>query len=343
MIHLVTLDFPPTYDGGVATWTAEVALGLVEAGEAVTVYARSDRGVSAHDRALPYPVIRLRGRSWGARGGDWVALQVSPLVRAGDEVIFATWPLAARASGGLQRRRIRHAVAFHGSDLTRLAEAPASLQAVAAGASCLPVSRFLLGELRRLVPGADGAVIPQPSGAAVGGGAGERGLIVVARLNHLKGVDRVLRIARALRWPVTVVGDGPARAALEALAAELAIEARFTGRLSREQTIEAYDGHAFCALLPRVDRDGSGGEGFGLTLLEAMGRGVPAVGCATGGVPEAAGPGLLLDEPDDAEGSAAAIRAWLRGGDRGGEGLAWVRAAHGRGRVVAAILGALRP
>ena len=344
MIHVVTLDFPPTYDGGVATWAVELALGLHEAGRPVAVYARSARGVSAHDRALPFPVVRMRGRSWASRGADWVALQVSPRVRAADAVVFATWPLARRASRGLRRRGVPHAVAFHGSDLTRLAEAPPALEVVAAGAACLPVSAFLMGELRRMLPeqALDGsAIIPQPCGGSGGEGGDGEGLIVVARLNRLKGVDRALRLAAALGWPITVVGDGPERAALEALAASIGARARFTGRLSLQETLASYGGHAACALLPRVDRDGSGAEGFGLTLLEAMSRGVPAVGCATGGVPEAVGPGLVLAEPDNPEAAAAAVRAFLAAGDRGAEGRRWVRENHGRQRLAAAVLRAL--
>ncbi len=344
MIHLVTLDFPPGFDGGVASWAHDTARALAAAGRAVTVYARSTGDTREHDRALGFPVLRLGGRSWARRGALWVDLQVSPLVRRGDAVIFATWPIASRACPRLARRGIAAAVVFHGSDLSRLERCPPGLSAVLESArACLPVSAFLRGELARLAPGADPGrwrVLPQP--APLGGGsAGPRGLVVCARLNALKGVDRVLAIGAALGWPVTVVGDGPERGALEALAARLGVAARFTGRLPRARALRAYDGHAACLLLPRRDRDGSGAEGFGMVLLEAMGRGVPAVGCATGGVPEALGPGLLLPRPDSAEDSAGRIRAWLAGGDRGAEARAWVAAHHGGARTAAALLRSL--
>ena len=48
-------------------------------------------------------------------------------------------------------------------------------------------------------------------------------------------------------------------------------------------------------LLPEVDTDGMGAEGLGLCLLEAANVGTPAIGCRVGGVPEAVGPGLLID------------------------------------------------
>ncbi len=184
--------------------------------------------------------------------------------------------------------------------------------------------------------------IPSPVPLARPGPRGT-GLIAVARLNRLKGIDRCIRLAAAGRWPLTVIGDGPERASLEALAAEIpGADVTFTGRLSRARTLDALTGQAASLLLPRVDTDGTGAEGLGLVLLEAMGRGVPAVGCRTGGVPEALGPGLLLEEPDDAIGSAAALGAWLAGADRGAEAWRWVTTRHGPARAAAAIVEALR-
>jgi glycosyltransferase involved in cell wall biosynthesis len=348
LIHLVTHDFPPAFDGGVASWAQVCAAALAALGQEVVVYARSGRDTAAFDGACPHPVVRLEGRSWARRGALWVDLQVGPLVRQGDRVIFSTWPLAVRISSRLARRGVPFAPVFHGSDLTRLADCPPGLAAVARRArALLPVSGFLRAELARLLPESTAtpsgriAVLPQPVETRELAPPGE-GLVTVARLNRLKGVDRVLRLGAALGWPVTVIGDGEERAGLEALAAELGVAARFTGRLSREQTLAAYPGHAAAALLPRVDRDGSGAEGFGLVLLEAMAWGVPAIGCRTGGVPEAVGPGLLLEEPDDAAGSAAAVRGWLAGGERRREARAWVRAHHGGERTARALLEALR-
>ncbi len=184
------------------------------------------------------------------------------------------------------------------------------------------------------------AVTPQPAPLGVAEPAGE-GLVCVARLGPLKGVDRAIRLAAALNWPLRVVGDGAARPSLEALAAETGASVEFTGRLSRVDALQAYRGRAANLLLPRVDVDGSGAEGFGVVLLEGMGWGVPAVGCATGGVPEAVGPGLLLSSPDDPVASAAALTAWLGDKGRGAEAWAWARDHHGRARAARVALEAL--
>lgn len=338
MIHLVTLDFPPTV-GGVAAWSEDLARALVSAGEPVTVYARRSGDTAETDQGLPFPVKRIHGRSWARWQGLWALLGVDGALRRGHKLVCAAWPIGALLVPRARARGARSAVAFHGSELTRHARPPAGLRRVLASADALfPVSKFLALELERL--GGEGAVLPMPlriSDAPASSGAG---LVTVARLTPLKGVDRALRIAAALRWPIDVVGDGPERAKLEDLARSLGIEARFLGQIPRPDALAICRQRAACLLLPRVDADGSGAEGLGLALLEAMGQGTPAVGCDTGGVREATGPGLILTNPDDASASAAALRAWLTPARRH-EAWRWVREQHGPERAATALLEAL--
>ncbi|MCB9759381.1 MAG: glycosyltransferase family 4 protein [Alphaproteobacteria bacterium] len=338
MIHLVTLDFPPAYDGGVAAWAEDLGRALVDQGQPVRVYARRTGDTGAADRALPFEVARLRGRSWGRWQGIWAAA-VAPRVRRGDTVVLATWPLGT-VLAPLVAGRAAVAVAFHGSELTRHARAPAGLRRVVAVArACLPVSRFLQAELLRLT-GREGVVMPMPLAFPASAPQGARqGLVCLARLTPLKGVERVLALGEALGWPVSIIGDGPARSSLEAQGA--GAEVRFHGRLPRAEARRALGAHQLCALLPRTAPDGGGAEGLGLALLEAMGEGTPVVGCATGGVPEAVGEGLVLDAPDDAAASADQVRGWLAGGARGDEARRWVLAHHGPAASVGALMEAL--
>jgi glycosyltransferase involved in cell wall biosynthesis len=104
----------------------------------------------------------------------------------------------------------------------------------------------------------------------------------------------------------TVVGDGPERPALEALARELGVagRVRFLGQLPpREAVAHAQRGAVF--VLPSVD------EAFGVAYVEAMAGGVPAIGCRGEAGPEeiaAAGGGISLVPPGDPKALAAEIR-----------------------------------
>ena len=268
--HLVTTDYPPR-QGGIATWALATATALRAAGEQVEVHAPARLGAAG--------VTPLQGRSWARWSGLWVAAQVLPRVRSGDRVLCATWPLATSLLG-----RVDLSVVFHGSDLTRPAAQPGldrvRSRSLDRAARLFPVSRFLGGLLA-----APHTVLPMPVEPAPRARPGDD-LLVIARLGPLKGVDRVIRLAAREGRGVTVVGDGSSRPALETLASDLGVRARFTGRLDRPDL--PWDGHHAALLLSRTAADGSGAEGFGLVLLEAAARGIPTVGSNTGGLPEAA-------------------------------------------------------
>jgi rhamnosyl/mannosyltransferase len=100
-------------------------------------------------------------------------------------------------------------------------------------------------------------------------------VLFVGRLVEYKGVDVLLRALAGLSGVRAVlVGDGPRRAALRELAADLGILERvtFAGEVSDQQMTELY---ATCDLfvLPSVTR----AEAFGLVQLEAMAAGKAVV------------------------------------------------------------------
>ncbi len=269
-----------------------MARALHEAGRPVRVYARWGEG----DGVVPF--TRLWGRSWNRVGHHFTAWQVRPRLRSGDTVLASTWPLAAALPAGLSPL-----VAWHGSDLTRPA-AIAGRERVRDGARNLVVSRFL-GE--RLGAAATWLPFPiEPMTPVVRGEA----LLSVARLVKSKGVDRVLRLGARLGRPVVVVGEGPERGALEALAATLPVPVSFLGA-TREVP---WAGTWALALLSRPHEEGGGEEGLGLVLLEAAARGIPTLGSAVGGIPEAAS--VVLADPDsDAVPTlpgASEVQDWLR-------------------------------
>lgn len=106
----------------------------------------------------------------------------------------------------------------------------------------------------------------------------EHTLITVA---HLVGRKRHADVLRAMwvlrkRWPTlryVIVGDGPERAALEALVDDLQLTDRveFRGQLAPHEAMEAIDG-ATLAVMPSID------EAYGVAYVESMARGVPTIG-----------------------------------------------------------------
>jgi len=327
--HLVTEDFPPGFVGGIASWASDLASALASAGESVIVHARHTSGTKAHDSALPYEVRRMRGRHWSRWGSRWAQFSVSSAVNPGDRVITSSWRLMTHSLGILRRRKATFAITFHGSDLTQLKAASAPLHSVVAAAQALlPASTFLGTELERLglVNEADRRVrtLPIPLPKMPQRTHDGSGLICVARPTALKGIDRVRSLARALDVPLTLVGPP--------------IEDGGTGIIARDAVHEAMSRAAAAVLLPNCAPDGRGAEGLGIVLLEAAAMGVPVIGCHTGGVPEAVGPGLLID-PDTPD--LDAVRQLLGDPQAGTAAQAWVRQAHGPEQAVHVLMEAM--
>jgi len=124
----------------------------------------------------------------------------------------------------------------------------------------------------------------------------KRILLTVGRLEsreRYKGQDRVIALmpellARGHDVIYLIVGDGDDRLRLEQLAREARVEDRvhFLGALDADRLVEVYRG-ADLFVMP------STGEGFGISFLEAMACGTPALGLAAGGAPDALGDGAL--------------------------------------------------
>jgi len=128
----------------------------------------------------------------------------------------------------------------------------------------------------------------------------------VGRLDGLKGLDVLIRaMPRLPDATVVLVGDGPARHELAALAEELGVGNRLvlTGWTATPRAhLKTFDIFAIPSRL----------EGYPIAIVEAMLAGLPVVGTRVGGIPEAVTEGKtgLIVEPDDISELEAAI-AWL--------------------------------
>jgi glycosyltransferase involved in cell wall biosynthesis len=124
------------------------------------------------------------------------------------------------------------------------------------------------------------------------------------------GVDCVLRAFARIqqRFPeasLIVAGDGPERAALETLAAELGLRnAKFTGRIEHNRIGELYDE-------ADIYLNGSEIDNQPLSILEAFTCGLPVVTTNAGGIPDVVmheKTGLLVDRGDHIALANSAIR-----------------------------------
>ena len=149
-------------------------------------------------------------------------------------------------------------------------------------------------------------------------------LLTVARLVEKKGHAHALRaIARVrdempgLRYDV--IGDGPLRADLEALAARLGITDRvhFHHAATSDSVRRAMD-DADLFVLPSVTASSGDEEGTPTVLLEAAYRGLPVLATRHAGIPEVVADGesgVLVAEGDDAA-LAEGLRVMVRSRER---------------------------
>jgi teichuronic acid biosynthesis glycosyltransferase TuaC len=96
---------------------------------------------------------------------------------------------------------------------------------------------------------------------------------LVARKRHADVIEALAHLPRAVRY--RVIGDGPERATLVALAGQRGVDDRveFTGQIDHDEALRrAREGWLF--VMPSTE------EAFGVAYIEAMAAGIPAIGAA---------------------------------------------------------------
>jgi glycogen(starch) synthase len=142
-------------------------------------------------------------------------------------------------------------------------------------------------------------------------------LVYLGRLVSDKGVDVALR-AMALLKPAgvkphfTIIGDGPERTALAALAGELGIteQVTFTGIIPTAEVADTLNRHKIL-LVPSLWK-----EPFGLVAVEGIACGCVVIGSSGGGLPEAIGPCGITFPNGDVPMLARQIELLLTNSDR---------------------------
>jgi colanic acid/amylovoran biosynthesis glycosyltransferase len=142
-------------------------------------------------------------------------------------------------------------------------------------------------------------------------------LVTVGRLVEKKGIEHVLRAVRILLdrgvdVQYRILGDGPRRERLTALAAELGVKDRVTlhGRHGQETVRDGLEASDVLVAASVTAADGDE-EGIPNVLKEAMAVGLPVVGTRHAGIPELIEDhvsGFLVPQRDEAALAAALER-----------------------------------
>jgi glycosyltransferase involved in cell wall biosynthesis len=142
-------------------------------------------------------------------------------------------------------------------------------------------------------------------------------VLFVGRLIETKGATHLIAAMRAVQARVpdaelVFAGVGVLRESLERQARESGVRARFLGRVSHEEA-RRWMSRARALCLPSITASDGTIEGFGTVTVEAQAMGLPVVGSASGGIPEAVADGEsgLLAPEGDAGALAQRIEALL--------------------------------
>jgi glycosyltransferase involved in cell wall biosynthesis len=276
---------------------------------AIAAIPRSRRSGYAAQLAAVRRAYRLGVQRFGrpdllhahvVRHAGWAAVRLGREERLPVVLTEHSGPFTMHLESAIDRRNV--AVALGGADAV-VAVSPALRDAIR---SFLPIDVAVVGNT------VDTDFFSPIPGAGVGPRDDQPFRVLTAAiLGHSKRMDRVLEAAalfdaRSAR-PVelVVVGDGPARKALEAQASALGIAARttFAGMVDRRRIRDE---------MRRADAFvlASDAETFGVVIAEAMACGTPAIASRAGGPDFIIEPGTGILVP---VGDVGAIAAALHG------------------------------
>jgi glycosyltransferase involved in cell wall biosynthesis len=309
-VVFVTHNYPRFPGDLSGSFLATLAEALVRRGVGVRVVAPSDAGKGGEGEIRGVTVRRVRyaaarretlayqgnmqaaarrAGGWLALAGLWRALRRAAReeLAAGADLLHAHWWVPA----GLAIPATAPAVlTLHGTDAALLRRSAVARRLGTPVIRRARVVTVVSRELATWVQTATATHIPnehiQPMPLDASGypwTTGGGGIVTIARLTPQKRVHLVLDALACLvelgrETPLTIVGDGPERPALEALAQRRGVAhlVTFVGAVTPNRVPE-FLAHADLMLFPAQ------GEGFGLAAAEALMAGVPVIACWDGG------------------------------------------------------------
>jgi glycosyltransferase involved in cell wall biosynthesis len=334
MIGVITTSYPRGPQDWAGGFVRERVRLLRAAGHAVEVIAAGDPTRSGPDEpgvtrvgggglfygaGAPEVLERggaawLQGLAFSARLAELAAARLSHWT-----ALESHWLIPSALIGCAIAGARPHRAYAHGGDVALLERLPGgpSLARVLArsGASFIFASAELRARFARLAgvdPPAQVEPAPFESAAFVARtperrrlmrqrlGCSGPTLLGVGRLVPVKGWDillrAVLRLPRAGRPRIVLLGDGPERLALAARAARSNLDLHLPGAVERA-TVADWLAAADLYAQPSVLLPNGRGEGTPLAVREALAVGVPVIASAVGGLGELAHPALTLIPP----------------------------------------------
>lgn len=303
-VEVIAADAPGAVivDGEIAVQRIRAAPGLFYAGGAPDALEAggSARSAGAFAARLAAAVLR-RARDWDGVVAHWLAPSAlaalpsrGPLLaigHGGDVHVLARSGLLSTTMALLAARRARLVFVSAALRDLALAATPRRLRATLTAASTVIAMGVEVAAIAR----APRRTPPR--------------ILVLARLVPIKGVDVLLAALAHLEAPVEVhvAGDGPARAALQAMSTRHRCVWHGTVDTTARDALLA---DADLVVIPSRILPSGRSEGLPLVALEALAAGVPLIATRTGGLADLPAP-VVLVPPDDPMALAAAIAATL--------------------------------